>query len=116
MGNLIDSLSIDGGFGKHPSVTSISFWNSEVQKLRDFAAQRAQYAVQYLNSMLGLSGRANLKITSNVQSQGKVTVNYFFESFGTENLYFRIFLLQFKLTHLRLFIQTVEGSRVINKN
>jgi len=88
-GTLIDSLSIDGGFGKYPGITSMTSWNSEVQRLKNFSALRAQYAVQYLNSKFGLSGRASLTITSNVQNTGKVFINGFLENAGESNLYFK---------------------------
>lgn len=88
-GTLIDSLSIDGGFGKHPGVTSLTYWNSEIQKFKDFSMQRPAYASQYLSSKFSLSGRANLKISSNIQNEGKVVVNNFFENLGENNLYFK---------------------------
>jgi hypothetical protein len=87
-GTYIDSLTIDV-WGKTPGITSMTSWNSEVQNLEDFATQRTNYAIQYLNSRFGLSGRANLKILSNVQNQGKVTVNNFYENLGENNLYFK---------------------------
>jgi len=88
-GTLIDSLSIDGGFGKQHSVSSMTNWNSEVDKFKNFSAQRPPYAVQYLNGQFGLTGRANLKISSNIQNEGKITVNNFSENFGESNLYFK---------------------------
>lgn len=87
-GNYIDSLTIDI-WGKTPGITSLDYWNSEIQKLKKFAEQRAVYAVQYLSSKFNLSGRANLKISSNVQNQGKVNINNFYHNFGETNLYFK---------------------------
>jgi hypothetical protein len=88
-GTLIDSLSIDGGFGKHAGVTSLIYWNSEIQKFKNYSEQRPIYAVQYLNSLFGLSGRANLKISSNIQNEGKVVINNYFENLGENNLFFK---------------------------
>ncbi|HVO73303.1 MAG TPA: CotH kinase family protein [Ignavibacteriaceae bacterium] len=95
-GTLIDSLSIDGGFGKHPGVISMSYWNQEVEKLKTFSAQRPAYAVQYLNDRFGLSGRANLKITSSVQKDAKLEINGFYETIGDSNLYFKNIPLSIK--------------------
>ena len=87
-GTYIDSLTIDI-WGQTPGVTSLTSWNSEIQKLRNFAAQRSQYASQYISDRFNLSGRANLKISTNVQDQGKVVVNGFYENLGEDNLYFK---------------------------
>jgi hypothetical protein len=87
-GTYIDSLTIDI-WGKTPGITSMNSWNSEVQNLKNFAAQRTNYAIQYLNSRFGLSGRSNLKISSNVPNQGKVTVNDFYENLDENNSYFK---------------------------
>lgn len=96
-GTLIDSLSIDGGFGKHAGVTSMTYWDSEVQKFKTYSTQRPVYAIQHLNTMFGLSGRANLKITSSLLNQGKVEVNGFSENMGEDNLYFKNIPLQVKV-------------------
>jgi hypothetical protein len=88
-GTLIDSLSIDGGFGKHGGIPSMAYWDDQVENLRTFSAQRPAYAIQYLSERFGLSGRSNLKISSNVASQGKVTINNFYENLDENNLYFK---------------------------
>ena len=95
-GTYIDSLTIDI-WGQTPGITSLTSWNSEVQKLRDFAAQRSQYVNQYLSNRFGLSGRANLKISTNVQNKGKVVVNGFFENLGEDILYFKDAALPIKI-------------------
>ena len=95
-GTYIDSLTIDI-WGQTPGITSLTSWNSEVQKLRDFAAQRSQYVSQYLSNRFGLSGRANLKISTNVQNKGKVVVNGFFENLGEDILYFKDAALPIKI-------------------
>ncbi len=87
-GTYIDSLTIDI-WGQTPGITSLTFWNSEVQKLRNFAEQRTNYATQYLSERFGLSGRANLKISSSAQNQGKIIVNSFQGMLGEDNLYFK---------------------------
>ncbi|MGE5846802.1 MAG: CotH kinase family protein, partial [Ignavibacteria bacterium] len=88
-GTLIDSLSIDGGFGKHGGIPSMTYWNQEVEKLKTFSAQRPAYAIQHLSNRFGLSGRANLKITSSVQNNAKLEINGFYETIGDSNLYFK---------------------------
>jgi hypothetical protein len=95
-GTLIDSLSIDGGFGKHPGVTSLTYWNQEVEELKTFSAQRPAYAIQYLSSRFSLSGRANLKINSSVLNNAKVEINGFYETIGENNLYFKNIPLSIK--------------------
>ncbi len=87
-GTYIDSLTIDI-WGKTPGIASLSYWNAEVQKLRDFALQRSSYASQYLSGQFGLSGRANLLVTSNIIDGGKIEINNFPENFGETNLYFK---------------------------
>ena len=87
-GTYIDSLSIDI-WGKTSGISSMNSWNSEVQNLNDFAAQRTDYVIQHLNSRFGLSGRVNLKISSNVPDQGKVIINNFYENLNENNLYFK---------------------------
>lgn len=87
-GTYIDSLTIDI-WGKTSGITSLTYWNAEVQKLRDFVLQRSNYTTQYLNNQFGLSGRANLKISSSLLDEGKVEVNGFPENLGENNLYFK---------------------------
>jgi len=87
-GTYIDSLTIDI-WGKTAGISSLSYWNAEVQKLRDFAAQRTTYAAQYLSSRFGLTGRANLKISSNLLNEGKVEINSYLKNFGETNSYFK---------------------------
>jgi len=87
-GTYIDSLTIDI-WGQTPGITSLSSWNSEIQKLKTFAAQRGPYASQYLSTRFGLSGRVNLLISSNIQNQGKVSVYDFFQTLGENILYFQ---------------------------
>ncbi|MBU2507665.1 MAG: CotH kinase family protein [Bacteroidetes bacterium] len=86
-GTYIDSLTIDL-WGETPGVSSISKWNSEVEEMKDFASQRAIYAEQYLSEKFDLNGRANLKITFNVPTQGKVSVNSFPANWNEDNLFF----------------------------
>ncbi|MDP3150790.1 MAG: lamin tail domain-containing protein [Ignavibacteria bacterium] len=95
-GTLIDSLSIDGGFGKHAGVTSMTYWDSEVLKFKTYSTQRPAYAIQHLNNMFGLTGRANLKITSNILNEGKAEVNGYSENLGENNLFFKNIPLQIK--------------------
>jgi len=94
-GTYIDSLTIDI-WGKTPGITSLTSWNAEVQKLRDFVLQRSNYSTQYLNNQFGLSGRANLKINSSLLNEGKVEVNGFSEILGEDNLYFKDIPLKIK--------------------
>lgn len=94
-GTYIDSLTIDI-WGKTPGITSLTYWNAEVQKLRDFVLQRSNYSTQYLSNQFGLSGRANLKISSSLLNEGKVEVNGFSENLGEENLYFKNIPLKIK--------------------
>ena len=94
-GTYIDSLTIDI-WGKTPGIGSLTYWNSEVQKLRDFANQRSNYVSQYLSSHFALTGRANLKLTSNLLNEGKVEVNNYLENFGESNAYFKNIPLQVK--------------------
>ena len=85
---LIDSLTIDI-WGQTPGITSIQNWNSEIQNLKTFAEQRAPYASQYLSDRFGLSGRANLLLSTNIQNEGKISVNDFFQQLGDNLLYFK---------------------------
>lgn len=94
-GTYIDSLTIDI-WGKTPGISSLTSWNAEVQKLRDFVLQRSNYSTQYLNNQFGLSGRANLKISSSLLNEGKVEVNGFSENLGEDNLYFKNIPLKIK--------------------
>jgi len=87
-GTYIDSLSIDL-WGQAAGVSSLPFWESEVQKLRDYALQRTPYATQILSNKFGLTGRANLKISSTLQNEGKVSIYGNFENLGENNLYFK---------------------------
>lgn len=87
-GTYIDSLTIDI-WGQTPGIPSVSSWNSEIQKLRTFASQRGNYASQYLSTRFGLSGRANLYISSNIQNEGKVSVDEFFQTLGENIPYFK---------------------------
>lgn len=87
-GTYIDSLTIDI-WGQTPGITSLTSWNTEIQNLKNFSAQRSQYAIQHLNNRFNLSGRANLKISTNVQNKGKVVINGFFENLGENILYFK---------------------------
>ena len=86
-GTYIDSLTIDI-WGQTPGVTSLTYWNSEVQKLKNFAAQRTNYAVQYLRNRFNLEDRAHLKISSNLQNTGKLTINNIYENWNEDNLFF----------------------------
>jgi hypothetical protein len=95
-GTLIDSLSIDGGFGKHGGIPSMTYWNQEVEKLKTFSAQRPVYAIQYLNDRFALSGRAKLKITSSEQNNAKVEINGFYKTIGDSDLYFKNIPLSIK--------------------
>jgi hypothetical protein len=88
-GTLIDSLSIDGGFGKHGGIPSMTYWDQQVENLKTFSAQRPAYAIQYLSDRFGLTGRANLKITSNVITDTKLVINGFYETLGENNLYYK---------------------------
>lgn len=94
-GTYIDSLTIDI-WGKTPGISSLTYWNAEVQKLRDFVLQRSNYTTQYLNNQFGLSGRANLKISTSLLNEGKVEVNGFPENLGENNLYFKNIPLKIK--------------------
>lgn len=87
-GTYIDSLSIND-WGNDFSVPSISAWNANVQKFKDYITQRPTYAVQYLSTRFGLNGRANLTISSNVPNQGKISVMGYDSKEGECNLYFK---------------------------
>ena len=87
-GTYIDSLSIDI-WGQTPGISSLSSWNSEIQKLKNFAEQRGNYASQYLSTLFGLSGRANLLLSTNIQNEGKISVNDFFQKTGENIPYFK---------------------------
>ena len=87
-GTYIDSLSIDI-WGKTPGIQSMTAWNSEVEKLKKFASERASYVSEYLAAKLNLEGRATLTIDSNFPEKGKITVNDFLGNFGEKNLYFK---------------------------
>lgn len=87
-GTYIDSLSIND-WGNDFSVPSIPVWNTNVQKFKDYITQRPTYAVQYLSTRFGLTGRANLTITSNVPDQGKISVIGYKVKEGESNLYFK---------------------------
>jgi len=87
-GTYIDSLTIDI-WGQTPGIPTVSSWNYEIQKLRTFASQRGNYASEYLSTRFGLSGKANLFISSNVQNEGKVSVNDFFQTLGEDIPYFK---------------------------
>jgi len=84
----IDSLTIDI-WGKTPGIPSYTYWLSEIQKLRDFAQQRPAYASQIISTKFGLSGMANLLLSSNIQNEGKITVNDSYENLGEVNSYFK---------------------------
>ena len=87
-GAYIDSLTIDI-WGQTPGIPSVSSWNYEIQKLRTFASLRGAYASEYLSSRFGLSGRANLLLSTNAQNEGKIIVNDFFQTLGEDIQYFK---------------------------
>ncbi len=77
-GTFIDSLSITE-WGESAGISSISSWNSEVQKFRTFAEQRPSSAIQNLSDLFDLNGRSSLSISSNIENDGKVGINGFFK-------------------------------------
>lgn len=83
----IDSLSIDE-WGQTAGIQSISSWKTKIQELRDFANQRAVYALQYLSEHFNLSDRSKLEINSSLNNQGKVTINGAMEDIGMDHHYF----------------------------
>ncbi|MCW8849906.1 MAG: CotH kinase family protein, partial [Melioribacteraceae bacterium] len=94
-GTYIDSLTIDI-WGQTSGISSITAWNSEIEMLKNFASQRSNYAVQYLNDKFNINGRANLKITTNISNEGKIYVNDYLQKFDDNNLYFKDVPLRIK--------------------
>lgn len=94
-GTYIDSLSIDH-WGESSGVSSMTSWNSEVEKYRTFSNQRSENAILHLSSQFGLSERVNLTVKSNLNDEGKVDINDFFKDIGSSGEYFSNIPLKLK--------------------
>ena len=58
---------------KHPS--SLTFWETEIQKMVDFVQQRPPYARGHIRNKFGLSGEQNLTVDVSSASAGHINLN-----------------------------------------
>lgn len=87
-GTYIDSLSLDV-WGEESGIPSVGEWNKNVERFRDFATNRPQFALQQLSDLYGLDSLATLRLMTDAGVPVRVDINGFRKESGDRLTYFR---------------------------